>query len=252
MYNPMEMPGKTVLVTGASAGIGKETSILLSRLGASVVLVGRDMDRLRKVLSCLEGKGHRIECFDLTHTDAIPDWLKGICAESGPLSGIVHCAGIQNFLPLRSLNADAIESVLNINLKAAISLARGFRLKNVHAETGSLVLVSSVMGLVGGVGRSVYSASKGALNALARSLSLELAREGIRVNCVAPAFVKTEMWDQICQSLGPEQTAAILEAHPLGLGEPRDVADSIAFLLADSSRWITGSILVVDGGYTAR
>ena len=130
-------------------------------------------------------------------------------------------------------------------------LAKGFRQKGVHTDSGSIVLMASVMGLVGAVGRSVYCSSKGAVVGLTKSLALELARDGLRVNCVAPAFVATSMFQEMKTQLGAEQIGAIESAHPLGIGEPRDVAHAIAFLLADTGRWITGTTLVVDGGYTA-
>jgi NAD(P)-dependent dehydrogenase (short-subunit alcohol dehydrogenase family) len=112
--------------------------------------------------------------------------------------------------------------------------------------------LSSVAGIVGQPGIAAYASSKAAVLGLTRCLALELAPEHIRVNCVAPAMVKTEMADQLFKSLSPEQVTEIEQAHPLGIGRPRDVAHAIAFLLSDDARWITGSVLVVDGGYTAR
>jgi NAD(P)-dependent dehydrogenase (short-subunit alcohol dehydrogenase family) len=141
---------------------------------------------------------------------------------------------------------------VEINLTAAIMLAKGMRQKEVLASPGSLVLLSSVVGLVGSAGRSVYSSTKSALVGLTKSLALELARDGLRVNCVAPAFVSTPMFEEAKNRLGAEQVSAIEAAHPLGIGTARDVANSVAFLLADSGRWITGTTLVVDGGYTAQ
>jgi len=251
MINPMELTGHTVLVTGASSGIGRETAILLGQLGARVILVARNETSLVKTLSKLEGTGHHIEPFDLTGVEKIPGWLKKIAAKFKNISGLVHCAGIQITSPLRYIRMEDIDATLCINLKAAISLTKGFRQKTVCANGGSIVYLSSVMGLVGQPAQTAYVASKGALVALSKAMALELARDSIRVNCVAPAVVQTAMTEKLRDTLTPEQFELIVSHHPLGIGKARDVANAIAFLLAETGRWITGTTLVIDGGYTA-
>ncbi len=249
--NPMDLKERTILVTGASSGIGRETSLLLSQLGARLILVARSKERLKETHEHLEGSGHFIQPFDLTAIDDIPSWLKGITAEVGALDGLVHCAGIHMMLPIRLLHSQQTEEVMRINFSSAIGLAKAFRQKGVSNSGSSLVLLSSVMGLVGESGVVAYAASKGALIAMTKSLAMELAREKIRVNCVAPGYVKTEMVQTQQQLLTSEQFSAIEAMHPLGIGTPLDIAYSIAFLLADTGRWITGTTLIVDGGYTA-
>ncbi len=251
MINPMELKDRTILVTGASSGIGRETAILLSELGARLFLVGRNSEQLDKTLSSLEGSAHQIYAFDLSVVDEIPRWMKEVTSANGPLHGLVHSAGVQFTRPLRIMSSESIEELMSVNVTAAIFLAKAFRQKGVSASGGSLVYLSSVMGLVGQSGQSAYSASKGALVSLTKSLALELSRENIRVNCVAPAMVSTEMTEKMLGLLTPEQVLQIEAMHPLGLGHPRDVANAIAFLLADTGQWITGTTLVVDGGYTA-
>lgn len=250
-FNPMDLSDRTILVTGASSGIGRQTSILLSQLGARLVLVARSTERLKETAEQLESSAHRLEPFDLTAIDDISPWFKRITAEVGSLSGLVHCAGMHSARPLRILSSRNIEQVMCINVNAAISLVKAFHQKGAYTPASSIVFISSVMGLVGEPGVAAYAASKGALVALSKSLAMELARDGIRVNCVAPAAVKTEMTEKMEQSLAPEQFTAIEAMHPLGIGTPLDVAYAIAFLLADTGRWITGTTLVVDGGYTA-
>lgn len=251
MINPMDLSNRTILITGASSGIGRETAILLSRLGASVVLVGRNEERLQETAKCLDKNKSWVEPFDLTVMDEIPGWVKEVVAKTGPLSGLVHSAGVQVTVPLKLLTEQHISKVMEINLNAAIGLAKGFRQKGVHSYNSSLVFLSSARGLVGQAGLSAYAASKGAVIALTKSLAVELAREQIRVNCVAPAYVKTEMINMIQAQITPEQFQQIEEMHLLGLGTALDVAYAISFLLADTGRWITGTTLVVDGGYTA-
>jgi NAD(P)-dependent dehydrogenase (short-subunit alcohol dehydrogenase family) len=252
MLNPMDMTDRRILVTGASSGIGRETAVMLSQLGARIILVARDRSRLEETHSLLEGSGHRIELRDLAVLDEIPDWMKSVSQEFGMLSGLVHCAGLQMTLPLHRVTAGQVEKLVRINLTAAIMLAKGMRQTGVLASPGSLVLLSSAMGLVGSIGKSVYSSTKSGLVGLTKSLALELARDGLRVNCIAPSFVATPMYEEMKHRVGPEQMSAIESAHPLGIGSPRDVANAIAFLLADTGRWITGTTLVVDGGYTAQ
>jgi len=253
MRHPMDLSGRTVLVTGASSGIGRETCVVLGELGARLVLVGRRREELERTAASLGHADHRVEPFDLTDLEAIPGWLKSLSEVVGPLDDLVHSAGVTFTLPLRATSIQQFDGLMRINVDAAFALTRGFRLKGVRrgGSTSSVVYLSSVMGLVGQAGISAYSASKGALVSLARSLALELAREGIRVNCVAPGVVKTEMAAGAEHVLTPEQFQAIEALHPLGTGSARDVAYAIAFLLAETGRWITGTTLVVDGGYTA-
>jgi len=145
-----------------------------------------------------------------------------------------------------------IERVLRLNVLAAVALVKGFRHRHVIAENGgSAVLISSVMGLVGAPGCVAYSLSKAAVHGAVRSLALELAGERIRVNSVAPACVATPMFDEMAKLWSDDQRARVSAMHPLGIGQPEDVANAVAFLLADTGRWITGTVLVVDGGYTA-
>ncbi len=251
MDNPMDLSGRRILVTGASSGLGRAASVVLSGLGAKLILVARDAERLDETRALTEKPIHEISCFDLREMDRIAAWMKELAGTFGRLDGLVHCAGIQPIRTLQLTTPEVFDSAMQINTAAAFQLARGFRQRQVRAASGSIVFLSSVMGLVGQAGIAAYCASKGALTALARALALELANEKIRVNCVAPGQVLTEMAEKAKQVLTAEQFASIETLHPLGLGDPVDVAHSIAFLMADTGRWITGTTLTVDGGYTA-
>lgn len=251
VFNPMDMTGRTVLVTGATSGIGQAAAVYLSRLGARVVASGRNAERLEETLGLLHGEGHVGRLFDLADTAGIVPWLKALCAELGPLNGIAHCAGIQGTLPIQAVTPAFAHDVLMQNLAASLMLAQGFRLKACHTPQASLVFVSSSAALKTAPGNVVYAASKGGLISAVKGLGVELVRDGIRVNAIAPAMVETPMSENFKNKVSEEKFQKIIDMQPLGLGRPEDVAASIAFLLADTSRWITGTVLCVDGGFTA-
>ncbi len=250
-FNPMSLEGRTILVTGATSGIGKATAIYLSKLGARVVASGRNQERLDQVMAELDGTDHIGRLFDLSDLDAIVPWLKALCAEIGPLNGIAHCAGVQATRPIQAVKPDFVMDVLTQNLGAALMLAQAFRLKACHGSPASLVYCSSSAALRTAPGNVVYASSKGGIVSAVKGLGVELVRDGVRVNAVAPAMVDTPMSDQFRTILSEENFQRVVDMHPLGLGRPDDVAAAIAFLLADTSRWITGSILSVDGGFLA-
>lgn len=252
MLNLTDLTGKRILVTGASSGIGRASARLISQLGAKVWITGRNESELRSTFSDLEGTGHHWEAFDLTSVEQIPNWILENAKEHGRLDGLVHMAGIHAARPLKVADEAFVDQILKVNVATAIGLARGLRHKKVRGEQSSLVFASSVAGLVGEAGVSAYSASKGAIISLTRSLAIELAREQIRVNCVSPSVVETEMTQKFHESFTQDQLQEIKARHPLGLGQPRDVANLIAFLLSESARWITGSNMVIDGGYSAQ
>jgi NAD(P)-dependent dehydrogenase (short-subunit alcohol dehydrogenase family) len=245
------LKGRRYLITGASSGIGRATALELSRRGASIIAVGRDEARLQSVLQELHGSGHEIESYDLTETKGIPAMIRSLAARSGRIDGIVHCAGIHQTAPLRAIESADLGSIFEMNVTTGFMLAKGVRHKQVRGESLSVVFLASAVGLVGQIGVSAYSASKGAVISATKSLALELAREQIRVNCVCPGVVTTPMTDDLRNKVGQAAFEEIEAAHPLGLGNAADVAYAIVFLLSDEARWITGTALSVDGGYTA-
>lgn len=247
----LDMRGRTFLVTGASSGIGRETCITLARLGARVVLSGRNEVNLLATKEQMGGSEHLIAPVDLASAD-LPVFFKNLTRQSGQLDGVVHCAGLHIVRPLKLVTAEKSKELFDVNVFAALQLTKAFRLRQVRAEPyASVVLLSSAVGMVGQSGVSVYSATKGAILALTKSLAIELAPEGIRVNCISPGVVDTEMTTGLRQMLGENEFAAVERMHPLGIGKSSDVAPAVCFLLSDGARWITGANFVVDGGYTA-
>lgn len=252
MLNPLDLSNKTILVTGASRGIGKATAVFLSQLGARIVAAGRDEQQLAGTLSQMEGSGHFTRSFDLNQVEELPAWIKSVAAETGPLYGLVHSAGIVMNRPLKGLTYQNLLDIQRINVDAAIMLSKGFRQKDVYEAAGSsVVYLSSVMAYRSKPALTAYAATKAALISLAKTLGLELAAQKIRVNCVCPGLVRTAMVEELEEKLLPEQLEKLYAEYPLGLGQPEDVAYAIACLLAPAARWITGSALVLDGGYTA-
>jgi NAD(P)-dependent dehydrogenase (short-subunit alcohol dehydrogenase family) len=252
MESPFDLKGKSVLITGASSGLGRATAILASRLGARVLLVARNLTRLRETYAALDGQGHAMLSMDLFETDAIPQMVTDQASAFGAFSGVVHSAGVVLLKPLRACRTVDYESLYRVNVVAAAQLLRGLSSRRgVIDEKGcSTVLVGSVMSNLGKAGLCAYAASKAATLGLVRCAALELARDNIRVNAILPGHFKSGMSDLSETQLLPEQLKSIAAMHPLGVGRADDVANAVAFLLSDGGRWITGSSIVVDGGYS--
>jgi NAD(P)-dependent dehydrogenase (short-subunit alcohol dehydrogenase family) len=248
----LRLTGRRVLITGASSGIGRAVAIAVSRHGARVVLVARRADELAQTRAALQGEGHVVAPFDVTDHGALAPFLRSLAAEGGAIDGVLHSAGVHATTPLRVLTAAKMTELFDVNVTTAAMLVKAFRHPAVRGEDPSVVLMSSAVGLVGEAGVSAYAASKAAVASLARSLGLELAREGIRVNSIAAGVVTTSLTDGIRETVGAQSWSDIEAAHPLGIGRAEDVADSALYLLSPASRWVTGTALVVDGGYTAR
>jgi NAD(P)-dependent dehydrogenase (short-subunit alcohol dehydrogenase family) len=219
-----------------------------------VALLGRDEGRLGETLALLPEQG-RHACF---RHDYLAQGNSGVTATAvirkvGKIAGIVHCAGVSTTLPLRVVTEDKLGTLSRVNVFGPLLLTRALTNPSVLCPDGaSVVFVASVMGVVGEVGKSLYSLTKGALIAAARSLALELAPKKIRVNCVSPGVVVTPMSKGSVYGQTEEAWERVRSLHPLGLGTPEDVANTCLFLLCDEARWITGANFVVDGGYTAR
>lgn len=250
MINPMNLSGKRILVTGASSGIGKETSILLSKLEADLVLVARNEEKLQETFNSLEKGNHEMISFDLSHIDSICELMDTSC-KNQKLDGLVHAAGIASIIPVQNINYKKMLEVMNINYFSFMELVKLFSKKK-YSNGGSIVAVSSVSSFSGWKGASLYCGSKGALDSSIKALAIELITKNIRVNSVVPSNIKTQMFEDLTQFAEQSEINSILSKQPLGIGEPADIANAIAFLLSDASKFITGTALVADGGYLAQ
>lgn len=250
--NPFSLEGKNLLITGAASGIGKATSIILSNFGANLILLDMNEEGLLDTKKKCPGMTILLVC-DLIDLKALKDNILNVVNDFGNLDGFIHLAGISYIAPLKSVTIEKSIDVFTINTHAALELAKVFTNRKVYSgNNGSIVLVSSVYGLVGSAANVSYAISKSALHGLTKSLSIELASKGIRVNCVAPGFVKTNMLDSANELFDANYMETLNNLHPLGVGAPEDVAYAIVYLLSDASKWVTGSILNVDGGFTAQ
>jgi len=250
---PFSLAGKHILITGASSGIGRSGAIACARQGAALTLLGRNQDRLEETQQLLRA-GVTSQCFsvELTDYELVGQVVKQAVAQQGKLSGIIHSAGISATLPLRNLKPGKVEDFLRNNVISAIELSRLCTKKSTFETSGgSIVFLSSVMGLVGEVGKTAYSLSKGAIQAGVRSMALELAGRKIRVNSISPGVVSSPMSQAAVYNKNEDAQKRIASMHPLGLGQPEDVAYACIYLLSDAARWVTGTNMIVDGGYTA-
>lgn len=252
MKDLFQIKDRHYMVTGAASGIGRATALLLSEMGAKVLLVDINEESLLKVKSECKGETD-ILVLDLTDADAIKTAVKEKVATFGKLNGFVHCAGLPYIAPLKVVNPEKTEKLYKLNTYAAIELAKVCSSKQVYAgEAGSFVLISSVYGLVGSAANVGYAMSKGAIVAITRSLAIELVGNGIRVNCVAPGFIKTPMAKKVDGMMDTAYNDRLNALHPMGLGDPEDIANAILFLFSDMSKWMTGAVMNVDGGFTAQ
>jgi NAD(P)-dependent dehydrogenase (short-subunit alcohol dehydrogenase family) len=245
MKNLLDLTGKTILITGASSGIGKSSALLCSKLGASLIITGRNEIKLNNVFSLLEGNKHLQFPIDFENENSINE----LCSKIDSLDGIIHSAGIALNSPFKFTNIEKLSKILHINFEIPFTITQVLLKEKKINKESSIVFVSSVSGYnVVARGISAYSASKGAISASIRVMALELSSRKIRVNAVCPGMVNTEMNLDNSILTNEDLKTDEFRNYPLGYGKPEDVANAIVFLLSDASSWITGTNLVIDGG----
>ena len=243
MENPFSLAGKTILVTGASSGIGRATAELCARMGASVIITGRNPERLRQTYDSLQGNGHLQIVADLATSEQRDRLLQAVPA----LDGVAYCAGIGHRKPSKYLTEEDVLRVMSVNFNAVVLLQAALMSVKKINKGASLVFLSSRAAEIPATANSLYSASKGALKSYAKCLSLELAPRQVRVNCICPAIVWTPL--VLSEGVTEEELKEQESRYPLKrYGQPEDIANLAVFLLSDASSWMTGSCIDITGG----
>ena len=243
MENPFSLSGKTILVTGASSGIGRSTAELCAEMGAQVIVVGRNAERLQQTYDSLQGDDHMQCIADLT----VAEDRNRLVRVVSELDGIAYCAGIWHRKPSKFLTGEDITTVMSINFNSAVLLQSALMLSRKIKKGASLVFLSSKAADTPSTANALYSASKGALISYAKCLSLELAPRQVRVNCILPAMVWTPL--VFGQGLSEDELKEQEVRYPLKrFGRPEDIANLVIFLLSDASSWMTGSCIDITGG----
>lgn len=246
MNNPFSLENKTILITGASSGIGKSTAIECSKMGAKLIITGRNIGRLNETYDLLHGNNHEQFSADLSNSEGI----ESLVGTLPKLDGIVHVAGIVKPKPFQFLNRKELDDIMNINFYAPVILTNILLRKKLVKKFASVVFISSISGVVCSyIGGSSYSASKGALNGIIKAMALDLASKKIKVNSILPGMIDTGILND--SGITQEDLEADVKRYPLKrYGKPEEVAYAAIYLLSDASSWVTGSNLLIDGGYT--
>jgi NAD(P)-dependent dehydrogenase (short-subunit alcohol dehydrogenase family) len=250
-FNPYNLSGKTILVTGASSGIGKATAINASKLGATVVITARDEHRLKETfdsLECTESSAHKTILADLT----VEDDVKNLLTEVPALDGLVLCAGKGLTLPLQFATREKFDDIFDVNFFAPVELLRMLFKKKLLQKSASVVLLASLGGTqIFSGGNGIYGASKSALNSIMKFAAKEFASRKIRVNSICPGMVDTPLIHR--GTISDEQLLEDQKRYPLGrYGTPEDIAYAAIYLLSDAASWLTGQALVLDGGISIK
>ena len=250
MENPFSLEGRCILVTGASSGIGRGIAVACAKMGATVVLSGRNENRLQETLSELEGEGHLVLCGDLN----LEDTRKEMVEKMPELNGVVHCAGISQIQMAKFMDLSSLEGIFNTNVFSPLMLNTLLLKKKKIQKNASIIFISSISGVYRSqVGEGGYGATKAALAGFVKSLALELAPQGIRVNTIHPGVVETPLLALSNDTLGEEELEALKQKYPLKrFGQPEDIANCAVYLLSDASSWMTGSNILIDGGFTLK
>lgn len=250
MMNLIDLTDKRILVIGASSGIGRQTAVTLSRVGAKLTLVARNEAKLREAMDELEGDGHDFFAADVSDVNAIETLIKQVVAKDGPLDGLVYSAGMGAALPLMQSKPEKVQEAFNVNFFGFFEAVRQASRKGRFNPGMRIVGVSSCASLRGDKSKAIYSSSKSAMDSAVRCMAKELAEKGICINTVAPSMTATELYDRYLEKYGEdsETNRELLTRQYLGIAQPEDVANAIAYLISPAARFITGVTMPVDGG----
>jgi NAD(P)-dependent dehydrogenase (short-subunit alcohol dehydrogenase family) len=242
-FNPFSLQDKTILVTGASSGIGQGIALLCSKMGATVVINGRNDARLQKTLSQMDGKDHIVAQGDLSDFASLP----GLVSKMPKLDGVVHCAGVGSRVLCKMMQESDLDQTMTINFKAPVMLQTELLKQKKVNKNGSIIFIASMAQDSPSIGNALYAASKSAIISYAQCLQLELAPRLIRVNCISPAMVWTDLIFK--GGITEEQLQEDEKKYPLKrYGRPEDIANLAVYLLSDASSWMGGSNVKITGG----
>jgi len=246
IYNPFSLKNKSVFISGASSGIGKSVAIECSRMGATVIISGRNGTRLQETYNSLEGGGHLQIIADLQYNHEVQRLIEKIPA----IDGLVHCAGYTKTIPFQFVNEVELSEIMRVNFFAPTIISQQMIKKKKINRGASIVFISSISGVFCSyIAGSMYSASKGAINGIIKGMAIELAAKYMRVNSVCPGMINTNILAS--GVISKEQLDDDIKKYPLHrYGKPEEVAYAVIYLLSDASQWVTGSNLLIDGGYT--
>jgi len=242
---PFHLQNKTILVTGASSGIGRQVAVSICEMGGNVVITGRDQQRLNETFSLLKSGNNLQILADLQKEEE----LQALMAAIPSLDGIVNCIGIVKPFPIKFLSEEKIADTFDINYKTQVLLMAQISRQKKLNKNASVVFISSISAAHPHKGGAMYAGSKAALEAFSKVMALEFFQQGIRSNCLVPAMVKTPMYEYAEKDASKEKLDEHVSKYPLGVGTPEDVANAAIFLLSDAARWITGTSITLDGGF---
>lgn len=239
---------KNILITGVSSGIGDEILKFALKKNFNIIGISR-----RPIKKASDHKNFKHIKFDLNKFDQYDKIFNKISNYFGKIDHFVHAAGVHDLVPSKLISERAYDKIINVNLKSPMLISKYLSSSSIFNRPSSVVFVSSIMGVIGAPGQSIYSASKGGLISLSKSLALELSRYKIRVNCISPGVIAGKLFNDYLKNISSEKKKEVLNSHPLKIGNYKDVVEATFFLLdEEKSSWITGHNLILDGGYTSK
>ena len=253
-FNPFSLEGKVIVISGAASGIARQCAISCSRMGGRLILLDLNAEGLQETLGMVERpEEHFWASINLLDYDKVSEIIKEAVAKVGRINGLLNCAGISTTNLFKLTKPEELDKFFQVNVYTGYFLAQECtKMGNFSKEGGSIVFFSSVAGSFGEVGKSTYGMTKASLLNLAKHLACELSRKKIRVNSISPGAIETPINMNLPHMKDPEKRAALEAQHLLGLGETTDIANACVYLLSDASRWVTGTNLFVDGGFSVR
>ena len=253
-FNPFSLEGKVIVISGAASGIARQCAISCSKMGAKLILLDLNEDGLKETMDMVERQEeHYWASVNLLEYEKVGEIIKEAVTRIGRINGLLNCAGISTTNLFKLTKPEELDKFFHVNVHTGYFLTQECtKMGNLSKDGGSVVFFSSVAGCLGEVGKSTYGMTKAALQNLAKHLACELARKNVRVNSISPGAICTPINMNLPHMKDPEKRAVLEAQHLLGLGETTDIANGCIYLLSDASRWVTGTNLIVDGGFCAK